>query len=134
MSNETLIADIQTVRNVLATRGRTTGTLFDPHSGKVCMIGAIGVATREDFLALAAHDESEAHREVALSSRSVRVLETLGQYVDESPGEETEGAYLSRGYLMGERLWRFNDRRASTTDQDVFDLLDKALANLGGLG
>ena len=111
------IRDLQAARTELVLRGRCTHTLIDD-GGRVCALGAVGIASVEGFLEL-----DEGHREASLDvvPRAIRAQHALA-------------ACLLPLKSAGDRavVWRFNDA-GRTTDRDVLDLFDKALAELGGM-
>jgi hypothetical protein len=103
-----LIADLKAARAELVARGRCRGELVDA-DGKVCAIGAIAVATVDGFM------------EISLASREI------------SLGEQRPNRCLTALEAhLPDVISAFNDNSA-TTDQDVLDLFDKTLADLGGL-
>jgi hypothetical protein len=107
-----LIVDLKVARRELVARGRCRGTLLDRSTGAVCAMGAVSVATIEGFDQLATSDDW-----CSAQSASARFLRAERQ--------------LSR-YAPNGSVETFNDSPA-TIDQDVLDLFDKTLANLGGL-
>lgn len=119
-----LIDDLKAARQELVTRGRCTKDLVSD-DGRVCALGAVGVAVVENFIEMHTYDDVAAFAEVEfLNDRTRAVVQAL---CDHLPVLET----LDHG-VYTEPLWRFNDKQ-STTDRDVLNLFDKALADLGGL-
>lgn len=123
----TVIDDLKAAKAELVTRGRHTGSLVGPY-GRICLLGAIGAATLENFLAFATHNPREAFSDLASEQRPRAVVGALLPHV----GRPLWGGYTEGEPDPTEWLWAFNDDKA-TTDQDVLDLFDKALADLGGL-
>jgi hypothetical protein len=107
---EQLISDLKAARAVLVKRGRCQHTRI-AGDGTVCVKGAIGIATVFGFAAMRGHGKQEA---ALAEDRPWNTTRALEQYLD------------------GRYVWEFNDDPA-TTDQDVLNLFDKALAGLGGL-
>lgn len=110
-----LIVDLKAARAALVTRGRCRGQFVK--DDKVCAIGAIGVATLEGF----EHEDSDSQYET--TCRDVRLIRAVNALARR----------LSVLHPDAVNVWRFNDDLL-TTDQDVLDLFDKTLADLGGLG
>lgn len=100
----TLATDLQTVRSILEARGRAVHYGIDPE-GRVCLGNAIALATRD-------------------RTRHTAVTIAL---VDEMPSWYRD----TFENLPDVSLVAFNDTTAD--DRDVFDLIDKALAEAGGL-
>lgn len=113
-----LIADLKAARAELVARGRCRGVPVHP-DGRVCIIGAIGAGMYEDFTGLA----EEAQYNALYQDRPRRVRSALSAHLPEN---------LHVDSWVDDEVAAFNDCRA-TTDQDVLDLFDKTLANLGGL-
>lgn len=109
-----LISDLKAARDVLATRGRCTGR-FTGADGRVCALGAIGVATTEGFAQMDRDHQSAA---VFCDRRPRRAEKALRAHLFTDPDD-------------GE-VFVYNDL-PTTTDQDVLDLFDKTLADLSGL-
>lgn len=110
-----LIDDIRASRDEMAKRGRCTG-FTQGDKGNVCAVGAIFAAVAPQFLGTPAWN-------VMHSSRAKAVVDELLQYVPEHYHDLWIGEYALAAY---------NDTRG-VTDEDLFNLFDKALANLGGL-
>lgn len=109
------IADLRAARAELVRRGWTKDAFVDPEEGRVCALGAIGAASVEGFMLMTYDDQSNA----LVDLRPDRVIAVLTAKLHElHPNREVEV---------------FNDDR-ETTYQDVLDLFDKTLAELGGLG
>jgi hypothetical protein len=108
-----LIRDLKAARDVLVTRGRCVGAFVVGE--RVCTLGAIGVATTEGFAQMDLEEQAAAI------------------FCDRRPkwAEAALRAHLFAGPYGGE-VFLFNDD-LKTTDQDVLDLFDKTLADLGGL-
>jgi hypothetical protein len=103
-----LIADLRAAREVLVARGRCRRNLVDQRGERVCAMGAVGVATVDGFLSMRLLRQTVELNE----PRPVRVRMALEQH-------------------LFDELYVFSDD-ARTTDQDVLNLFDKTLADLGG--
>lgn len=117
-----VIEDLKAARAELVKRGRSRGYMVRA-DGQVCAIGAIGVATVADFERLYldaknnVSDTGLAKWSYGLASlRCLRARQALRRHVPRDDGF----------------IELFNDDE-NTTDQDVLNLFDKALADLGGL-
>lgn len=106
-----LIVDLKAARRELVARGRCTHALIKGE--QVCLLGALGIATVVGFTSLTEPDQWRAlyRRDDA---RPTRARDALTRQINRP-------------------LWAFNDDKTHT-DQDVLDLFDKTLADLGGLG
>lgn len=104
-----LIVDLKAARRELVARGRCREKFVD--DDKVCTLGAVGMAVVCGFTEM-----TDDAREAALyfDPRCNRVRRALSNLLGEWAVED------------------FNDA-SDTTDQDVLDLFDKTLADLGGL-
>ena len=122
----TLISDLKATKQELINRGWARGALQNTR-GNVCILGAIGMATQEYFPELCKVSEAEAFIDLTKSPRANDIVATLGRYLDKTLTEEESGHDD-----FFERTYWFNDHKAEK--QDVLDLFDKALADLGGLG
>ena len=121
-----VVADLKAARAELVRRGRCIGHMVRD-DGSVCTTGAIGVAIDVEFEShymqwarLGGNTGSSGGREwstVTMSPRFWAVKRALRQHVP-------DGSNYVEGY---------NDK-FTTTDADVLNLFDKALAELGGLG
>lgn len=108
-----LIADLKAARAELVARGRCMGDFV--RDGKVCALGAIGVATTEGFIQM----DREARAAAVFCDRRPKRAEAALRarlFTDPDDGE----------------VFVWNDD-LNTTDQDVLDLFDKTLADIGGL-
>lgn len=106
-----LITDLKAARRELVKRGRCRNELVE--DGKVCVLGAVGVATTEGFISL-----DGVYRIMVLNDpRPRRVRAALEDKLGGRNGGWVEA---------------FNDDE-TITDQDVLDLFDKTLADIGGL-
>ena len=122
----TLISDLKATKRELINRGWSRGHLQDTQ-GNVCILGAIGMATQEDFSERCKISETEAFIDLTKSPRAKDIVATLGWYLDKTFIEEEAGHDD-----FFERTYWFNDHKVEK--QDVLDLFDKALADLGDLG
>lgn len=113
-----VVDDLQAAKSVLMDRGRCRGTLYNHPSGQVCLVGAIGAVTIDDFLATALRDEGAAFGLIEKDERAHEVIATLRHHVPPVKGEE---------FSFEEPVWSFSDN-TDTTDDDVFDAIDNAIA------
>lgn len=111
-----VIADLKAAKEELARRGRHMGEMVGP-GGTVCARGAIGCAVIPGFAEMV-NDNVRIHAFV----RSERF----------QAAERELRRHLPDDYWV-KAVWAFNDDH-KTTDTDVLNLFDKALADLGGLG
>lgn len=110
-----LVLDLAATKQALAERGRCRELLQDPTTGKVCLDGAVGVACGLEMM-------HESYADLYDSDRAMAVIRALAAQNSRNP---INAAAVHTVYF-------FNDNR-DTTDQDCFDLIDKALAEAGGL-
>lgn len=120
---DAVLEQLQKTREVLAERGRTKKKFIDSETCEVCLLGAIGIA--------AIGDEFEKHP----SYYPFYNPEGYGSaYAKYSPGA-ARGAALAmsaelplgwQGMSAATGLYEFNDA-PDTTDEDVFDLIDRAI-------
>lgn len=103
-ANEQLIADLKTARDIVAEHWHKGG--LEDGQGNYCIVGAVTVATSADVTAPWSARKNDAY--FALQTKLPPGVDGRGDLAD------------------------FNDAPA-TTHQDVLDLFDKALADLGGL-
>lgn len=120
MSNNQLIADVKAAREALASRGRTTGRLVS-RDGRVCALGAVGAGLDGNF---ARFYLDETRRENGLTEWSW-VLSSERAF-------SVERALRKHLPVDARSLQSFNDAAATTT-QDVLNLFDKTIADLGGM-
>lgn len=120
--SEQLIADLKATKAVLLHRGRCKGSLM-AEDGRVCLIGAIGMATVDEFAWEIQINEASAWNLVELGERSAAVIQALRPHIEQRRSEEL---------YPSERLYTFNDS-SKVVDQDVINVIDKALADRGGL-
>jgi len=108
--NEQLIDDLKASRAELVTRGRCKGQ-YCTGDEKVCSVGALR-------LVVAAEQYERLYMTIMNcqlgSDRYMEAYSALRSHID---GDLT--------------LWEFNDK---STDQEVLELWDKTLADLGGMG
>jgi hypothetical protein len=114
-----LVDDIKASKQELINRGWVSGDLYK--EGRVCALGAVGMAMVEEFEEWVRHDDFAAFDLIMSDDRAMNVVKALAQYTPETLDNRPE-----------DRVWRFNDRHDHTT-KDILDLFDKALADLGGL-
>lgn len=115
--DEQLVADLKAARAELVKRGRCTGNLMS-QDGRVCALGAVAVAVMQDDLTGIGYDELFDNPRANKAWGAL--LSALGQ-----PPQPLDVSFL-------DDVDGFNDSVA-TTDADVLNLFDKALAELGGL-
>lgn len=113
------IADLKAARAELVARGRCQGSLVK-EDGQVCARGAIGVALNPDFETKYLSEEktpigTDAWTYTFITQRWYNVHHAIRRHLP-------DGTWIEQ----------FNDA-PTTTDQDVLDLFDKTLAELGGL-
>lgn len=108
------IADLKAARDVLVTRGRCRDRLLDIDTGRVCLLGALCMASLDGF-EQEYRDGVGVHEYMTRPTRARHALEKQ---------------LCSIGFELP--VFFFNDTE-ETTDQDVLDLIDKTLAGLGGL-
>lgn len=111
--------DLIAVRTLLILRGRAVGDWEDNH-GRLCVGHAISYVARHD--GAAQHQMADAlieHLDPKMVARATRAIKR------EVPGATEDTYWL--GIIAV-----YNDQIAED-DQDVFDLIDKALAELGAL-
>src|ERR1700716_1012112 len=116
--NDQLIADLKETRRQLEVHGWCQGSLAS-NAGKLCLDGAIGLAVTGILMD---------YGELELNPRSRAVCEAISAPVQDGLYEPGVVATSGRGY---EDCWTFNDHPGRTV-QDVYDVLDKAIAESGG--
>lgn len=125
MTNEQLITDLTETRRQLEVRGRCIADLVNSE-GKVCLDGAILAAT----LGEVANTIEGYSLLLGDDPRARAVAQALFEQIpDDHP------SFLDKGksrLSAGVAVFYVNDY-PDTTDQDCFDLIDKALAEVGGL-
>lgn len=120
--NEKLLADLYTTRNILADRGRCRGKLED-HEGKVCLEGAIAHAVGPSLMArLAGGGKTPSFTNLELTPRAKRLMEALEKELPSGATQGFEPIYS---------LYMFNDAY-DTSDQDIFDLIQRTINANGG--
>ena len=118
--SEQLVADLKTTRSILAERGRCDGWAHP--DGRVCLDHAIALATSD-------YGVIEDYIYLQRDNRAANVIDALLQQL---PEENKQRAHRE-GFLPYQALYMFNDE-PRTTDEMIFNLIDKALADCGGLG
>jgi hypothetical protein len=113
-----LIEDLKATRQALESRGRCTRTLLD-YEGRVCILGAVAAATVDNFEQWV---QVDGFHHFTTNDRAKAVVSKIRAYLDAQTFE----------VKPIDRVWLWNDA-PTTTDADVFNLLDKALADEGGL-
>ena len=122
MTDIQLITDLKETRRQLEVRGRCVADLVS-QDGKVCLDGAILAATVGEVT-----NTVEDYNKLCDDSRPAAVTRALYEQIpDDHPSLIKVG--FCRPYIA---VFHFNDD-AQTTDEDCFALIDKALADLGGL-
>lgn len=120
MADEQLITDLKAARAELVKRGRCRGRLVT-ESGQVCARGATAVVAADKFEALYLSRAKDAQGD---QSWTYELTTPRARLAEQALRRHLPGPY--RG------IESFNDD-LRTTDQDVLNLFDKALADLGGL-
>lgn len=135
----TITDDLIAVRTLLILRGRAVGK-WEDDDGRVCLRQAMKQVSRTasepsilDDPGLKTCIESEEEYEYWLHhnsarARDVQMHHALTKYL---PEELLRKWQINRYYAAGP-LSAFNDDLAQS-DQDIFDLINKALADLGAL-
>lgn len=129
MTDTQLIADLKETKRILVERGRCTVSL-ETVQGKVCLDMAVAKATGVAAYHLSGEPSNQATYE-ALRSKP-RPKAVVNALVDQMPDFYRKW-FFSTPTEPFKAVWSFNDSH-TTTDQDCFDLIDKALAQAGGLG
>lgn len=124
MDNEQLIALLKDTRRQLEVRGRCRLLLINGE-GKVCLDGAValacGIRIDREGMGVIGLEESPSAQAV------------LGALAAQIPPEDRiDDAYYLRTPSPRVAVYLFNDDD-ETTDEDCFNLIDKALAEAGGL-
>lgn len=120
-TKDVVLEQLQKTREVLEERGRGTGALISAMTGKVCLLGAVGIAVAgEDF-------------------RSGYAGDGYGVFTSGEPGFDVVAGLAEQIVALkknprippvisatpAETVYRFNDRGA--TDEDVFEVIDRAI-------
>jgi hypothetical protein len=127
MSQNQLALDLAATKQALADRGRCRQLLMNTE-GNVCLDGAVGVACELEMM-MPEGNYSALYK----SDRAMAVIMALAAQTS-SDHQRLFGA-VGRDHEHTEAMhivYYFNDH-PNTTDQDCFDLIDKALAEAGGL-
>jgi hypothetical protein len=121
-AQEQLVADLKRTRRELEVRGRCIEELIS-HSGKVCLDGAVALACGITIGVM-----GRGVLELEENPRAQRVLRALADHIP------SDRRIDNRRYVVEPRvqIYIFNDDD-KTTDEECFDLIDKALAEAGGL-
>jgi hypothetical protein len=125
MTNDQLIADLKGTRAQLEIRGRCKTELVNDE-GKVCLDGAIVAAVLGEV------EDTQAHYEhLKTNPRAQAVAQAL---FDQVPDDHPSFCRAPKSKIpISIGVFYYNDDPV-TTDQDCFNLIDKALAQVGGLG
>jgi hypothetical protein len=124
MSNEQLIADLKETRVQLAIRGRCRVELIN-EEGNVCLDGAIVAAVNGEVT-----DSQLGYTFLKMDPRAKAVTQAL---FDQVPDDHRSFGNKPKSRFPGAvGVFYFNDDE-TTTDEDCFVLVDKALAEAGGL-
>lgn len=113
------IADLKGARRELVARGRCRDQLLEVDTGRVCLLGALCMASVDGFEHQYGLKAAGAAEYMTRPKRARKALEEQLRSIDAK--------------WDGVPAFYFNDAE-ETTDQDVLDLIDKTLAGLGGLG
>lgn len=118
---DVVLEQLQKAREVLAERGRGVGALISPITGKVCLLGAVGIAVAgEDFRSEYAGDGYEVFRS---GKPGFDVVAGLAEQIVALKKSPRIPPVISA--TPAETVYRFNDRGA--TDEDVFEVIDRAI-------
>ena len=128
MSCMTVLESLKKTREELATRGRTTGTLLSIKTYKVCLLGAVGVATgHETEMKLdvyapfyAGGPADPVVQELLKDMPESYLHKAYSHAYDEGTEDDIELGYGD--------LHEFNDSFAD--DAEVFALIDRSIARL----
>ena len=124
MDNEQLIALLKDTRRQLEVRGRCRMLLIND-KGNVCLDGAVALAC-----GLRVGQGGIGVIELEESPSAQAVLGALAAQIP--PGDRIDDDAYLRILNPGVGVYLFNDA-VETTDADCFNLIDKALAEAGGL-
>lgn len=120
-----VLEQLKKTREILATRGRTTGELIDRETCKVCLLGAIGLAVLGDEFEedpdyrYFAHPDRDWDGEPDRTGAAIEVVDAL---LKERPRGGWDDSYTD--------LYLFNDTEAQN-DEEVFALIDRAIQRAG---
>ncbi|WP_100460539.1 DUF6197 family protein [Mycobacteroides abscessus] len=118
---DVVLEQLQKTREVLEERGRGTGALISAMTGKVCLLGAVGVAVAgEDFRSEYAGDGYEVFKS---GKPAFDVVAGLAEQIVALKKDPRIPPVISA--TPAETVYRFNDRGA--TDEDVFEVIDRAI-------
>lgn len=121
MDNQ-LINDLRQTRREIEVRGRCHGRLINSQ-GNVCLDGAVALAT-----GITINTTGMGIDELDESSRAQAVLRALADQIWQLDCWAT----LRREVTVRAAVYLYNDH-PETSDKDCFNLIDKALAEAGGL-
>lgn len=130
MTDNQLIKDLKATREALVSRGRCTGILVQSN-GKVCLDGAIALATIKGYHYRPGAEDP--YQILENNQRTVAVSAALYEHLPEEFKTALHNLYFRTpefGQLVA--LFSFNDSD-DVTDEDVIGLIDKTLAEAGGL-
>lgn len=118
---DVVLEQLQKTREVLEERGRGTGALISAMTGKVCLLGAVGIAVAgEDFRSEYAGDGYEVFRS---GKPGFDVVAGLADQIVALNRDPWTLPVVST--TPAETVYRFNDRGA--TDEEVFEVIDRAI-------
>ncbi|WP_078323643.1 DUF6197 family protein [Mycobacteroides salmoniphilum] len=120
---DVVLEQLQKTREVLAARGRTTRRFIDSDTCEVCLLGAAGIAVLGDefvkypsFYPFYDGADFDPEDQVYNPGAAREVARAINA---ELPAERQRS-------LVSSGLYEFNDA-PTTTDEDVFDLIDRAI-------
>lgn len=117
--DEQLIADLKAARAEIETRGWCKCDLFQPHTGRVCAVGALAVIQTPGLTA------TEFWRAPLDYISTPRVRAGIAALAENVPLRDPYSKFVGSRSMVED----YND---SHTEQDVLDLYSKTIANLGG--
>jgi hypothetical protein len=125
MTDQQLITDLAETRRQLEIRGRCRSELVNDE-GKVCLDGAIVAAVKGGV------KDTQAHfNYLKINPRAQAVVKAL---FDQVPDDHSSFCGKAKSkFPISVAVFYYNDD-PKTTDEDCFALVDKALAEAGGLG
>lgn len=105
---------LQKAKEIILERGRGSGRLLDPITGKVCLMGAIHAAEGR----LISTDQIDNH-DMAYRDGYSEGVDFLGKYMHDNqiPGCSSKN-YVGNVYVFNDNFYK--------TDDAIFDILDNA--------
>lgn len=128
--NQQLIDDLKATRRLLETHGRCTGTLWDVRTNTFCLDGAISKAVFGQVTTYTTLNNDPRSRAICVAIAAlVKDVPIRGNLASDA---EKTVAECAVPHDPAESCWIFNDWTLAT-DQDVYDVLEKAIAEAGGM-